>query len=178
MRRVLLLILFCFSSPSEAVIGPQMKDFLCGCEHCQTVDKGEPLDIANHMIRCHSWRKGMQKTLELMSETPKPKVKIKKKSGGGGDTKSKKRSEVLNKDYSWKEDENYGWIYCAEKQTINILNTWIYSEHLGWVWPFTKFMYSDKYGWIYNIKYKNKRIMYWYDRRIWLLPKTFSTIKF
>jgi hypothetical protein len=177
MRRFLLLPTLCLYLALEAAIGPQMEDFLCGCEYCQTVDKGEPLDIASHMIKCHSWRKGMEKTLELMNRTAKPEVKIEEKDRKKISTKNQQDNKVLNKKYSWKESEEYGWIYHAEKQTINILNTWIYSEHLGWVWPFAKFIYSDKYGWIYNVKYKSKRIMYWYDRRMWLLPKAFSKIR-
>ena len=57
-------------------IGPQMKDFLCGCKYCETVDTGEPLDIGGHMIRCHSWRKGMQRTMELMRKTEQPKIEV------------------------------------------------------------------------------------------------------
>ena len=55
-----------------------MKDFLCGCEYCQTVNSGEPLDIAGHMIRCHSWREGMQETIDMLQKSRVPKVKIEK----------------------------------------------------------------------------------------------------
>ena len=178
MRRFLFLFIFCTHILSEGAIGPQMEDFLCGCDYCQTVDKGEPLDIANHMIKCHSWRRGMEKTLELMSKTTKPEIKIEEKNHKKISIKNQQNSDPLNKKYSWKESEELGWIYHTGEQAINILNTWVYAEDLGWVWTFAKFVYSDKYGWIYNTKYKNRRVMYWYDKRMWMFPKAFSKISF
>jgi len=172
---------FCFCFYSHGSIGPQMKDYLCGCEYCITVNQGEPLDISGHMIRCHSWRKGMQKTMEIMRQTQKPKVNIIKKE------KEEKRVveadqdlyvDIYN-DYKWREDAAYGWNYSTTYQNMNLKDMWRYLDSLGWVWIFGReknFLYSEKYGWLYLARYKGSRIAYWYDRRIWSLLQGFKSI--
>ena len=45
---------------------PQVKDFICGCEYCETVHVGQPLDIGYHMMHCHSWRESTLKTMKIM----------------------------------------------------------------------------------------------------------------
>jgi len=177
MRSFIIAFLFCVSLYSHGAIGPQMKDFLCGCEHCETVDRGEPLDIASHMIRCHSWRKGMQKTMEIMEQTKKPKIKIiKKEKKQVVRERADSHVDIYN-DYKWRQDEAYGWTYSTTYQSMNLKDMWRYLEDLGWVWSFGReknFLYSESYGWLYLMSYKNERIAYWYDRRIWALLGSFK----
>ena len=52
---------------------PQVKDFLCGCDYCETVHAGEPLDIGYHMMHCHSWRDSTLKTIRIMEQMKKEK---------------------------------------------------------------------------------------------------------
>ena len=169
------LIVFFIYIKLEAGTIIQIKDFLCGCDHCDTVSTGEPLDIGRHMIMCHSWRKGMQKTMEVMRQTQKPEVEVKEI----GDPKESKiikdqPDENINiyNDYKWRDDPIHGWAYATTHQVISSEDMWLYRRDLGWVWTFgeeRKFLYSEDYGWIYNIIYKSKRVLYFYDKRIWLL---------
>lgn len=52
---------------------PQIKDFICGCEYCETVSTSEPLDIGRHMIRCHSWRDATMNAISIMEQMKKEK---------------------------------------------------------------------------------------------------------
>ena len=182
-------------------IGPQMKDFLCGCEYCETVDTGEPLDIGGHMIRCHSWRKGMQRTMELMRQSQgnadgtmhqnqgipdQPKIEVETRTEEPTEIEENFLGENLTneidpyKDYTWKETELHGWAYATTNQVNFNQDQWIHLEDLGWVWSMANarnFTYSYDYGWIYTILYRNSRVLYWYDRRRWLLAKDFSRKK-
>ena len=167
-------------------VGIQMTDLLCGCKYCKTVDKGFPLDLANHMIRCHSWRKGMQKTMELMRQSEQPKVEIEIREEEPEIIEEKFLVETLDnvdnpyKDYTWKETELHGWAYATTNQVNFTKDQWIHLEDLGWVWSITNprnFIYSYDYGWIYTTLYQNTRVLYWYDRRIWILPKNFTQKK-
>ena len=183
-------------------IGIQMNDLLCGCEYCETVDKGFPLDLASHMIRCHSWRKGMQRTMELMRQsqgnadgltyqnqgipTEQPKIEIEIRAEEPTEIEENFSWENLTneidpyKDYTWKETELHGWAYATTNQVNFNKDQWIHLEDLGWVWSMANarnFTYSYDYGWIYTILYQNTRVLYWYDRRRWLLPKNFTQKK-
>ena len=172
-----------------AQIGPQMKDFLCGCEYCETVDTGEPLDIGGHMIRCHSWRKGMQRTMELMRQSQgipdQPKIEVETRTEQPTIEQNFLGENLTNeidpyKDYTWKETELHGWAYATTKQIDFNKDQWIHLEDLGWVWSMANarnFTYSYDYGWIYTILYRNSRVLYWYDRRRWILPKNFTQKK-
>ena len=164
-------------------IGPQMKDFLCGCEYCETVDTGEPLDIGGHLIRCHSWRKGMQKTMELMRKTEQPKIEIEIRAEQPNEIEENFLGETLDNvdnpysDYTWKETELHGWAYATTNQVNFNTDQWIHLEDLGWVWSIANprnFTYSYDYGWIYTTIYQHSRVLYWYDRRRWILPKNFT----
>ena len=177
-------------------VGPQMKDFLCGCEYCETVDTGEPLDIGGHMIRCHSWRKGMQKTMELMRQSQgnvnetmhqnqgipdQPKIEVETRTEQPAIEENFSWENLTNeidpyKDYTWKETELHGWAYATTNQVNFNKDQWIHLEDLGWVWSMANarnFTYSYDYGWIYTILHQNTRVLYWYDRRYWLLPTDF-----
>ena len=72
MRLIMILLTLPSICLSNTII--QIKDFLCGCNHCATVSTGEPLDIASHMILCESQREGMLKTIEIMNRTKKPEL--------------------------------------------------------------------------------------------------------
>ena len=167
-------------------IGIQMNDLLCGCEYCETVDKGFPLDLASHMIRCHSWRKGMQKTMELMRQTEQPKIEVEIRAEEPRQIEENFLGENLTNeidpysDYTWKETELHGWAYATTNQVNFNKDQWIHLEDLGWVWSIANpknFTYSYDYGWIYTILYQNTRVLYWYDRRRWILPKNFTQKK-
>ena len=165
-------------------VGIQMNDLLCGCEYCKTVDKGFPLDLANHMIRCHSWRKGMQKTMELMRQTEQPKIEVEIRAEEPRQIEENFLGVNLTneidpyKDYTWKETELHGWAYATTNQVNFNIDQWIYLEELGWVWSMASprsFTYSYDYGWFYTILYQNNRVLYWYDRRRWMLPKNIAS---
>jgi hypothetical protein len=160
-------------------VGIQMKDLLCGCKHCETVDTTFPLDLASHMMRCHSWRKGMQKTMELMRQTEQPKVEVEIRVEQPTEIEEIFPRETLEdeidpyKDYTWKETELHGWAYATTNQVNFNKDQWIHLEDLGWVWSMANarnFTYSYDYGWFYTILYQNNRVLYWYDRRRWILP--------
>lgn len=79
----------------------------------------------------------------------------------------------IYKDYSWKETELYGWAFATTNQTKFNADQWIYLEELKWVWSpgeMRHFIYSYDHGWLYNTIYRNKRVLYWYDKRIWAMP--------
>ena len=168
-------------------VGIQMKDLLCGCEHCKTVDPGVPLHIGYHMMKCHSWREGMQETMEMMRKTEKPKVKIEKRPETIPAEIEENFSEEINDnvdnpntDYTWKETDSHGWAYATTNQINFFTDQWLYLEELGWVWTMASnkhFMYTYDYGWIYTMIYQNIRVLYWYDRRIWMLPRDFTQKK-
>ena len=176
MKWIFLVSLFLINELSAGRI-IQMKDFLCGCAHCETVPTQEPLDIGRHMIMCHTWREATMKTMEIMRETEKPKIKIIKKERKKV-TRDRADSHVdIYNDYKWRENEVYGWTYSNTHQVMSLDDMWRYLERLGWVWSFGKqkrFLYSEKYGWLYLMNHKGTRVLYWYDRRIWVLLKNFK----
>jgi len=156
---------------ANAEVGPQMDDFLCGCEYCITVDRGEPLDIAGHLARCHSWRESVQKTMELMNRAKRPDVVVEPKPAVVERIQDDRPS---HEDYSWKETEQFGWAYAATDQLQFDIDQWLYIDDLEWVWTMAgepRYIYSYDYGWLYNRLYQDTRIYYWYDRRGWFLPK-------
>jgi len=179
-------------------LGPQMNDFLCGCDYCETVDKGFPLAIASHMIRCHSWRKGMQKTMELMRQsqgkldastyqtqgipTEQPKIEIEIREEEPKIIEENFSRENLTNvidpynDYQWRQNEDHGWTYATTHQSTTTEDGWLYREDLGWVWTYTEsrnFLYSEQYGWFYSMRYNDRNLLYYYDRRYWLFAYDF-----
>ena len=166
-------------------VGMQMKDLLCGCDYCKTVDPGVPLHIGYHMMKCHSWREGMQETMEMMRQSKQPKIEVEPRTEEPaieenflGENPQDENNPY--KDYTWKETELHGWAYATTKQIDFNIDQWIYLEELGWVWSMAKprnFAYSYDFGWIYFMLYQNNRVLYWYDRRIWMLPQNFTPKK-
>lgn len=172
----------------------QLKDFLCGCDYCRTVSTSEPLDIGRHMIMCHSWRDATMKTIDIMEQMKKEKeiqdkygipvedtlpsysVPDKNKELKVEEPFSEEVKTIYN-DYEWRESDEYGWEFSATSQYVHNEEGWIYLEELEWVWKFGEnknFLYSLDCGWLYRSKYRNYKILYWYDRRIWVLLKDFK----
>ena len=174
---------------------PQIEDFLCGCDYCETVHPGEPLDIGYHMIRCHTWRKSMQKTMKIMEESKPDPFGIparetfpdySKKNFSEGPNNVHKIDTTIKEpklsiiddpynDYEWRYIDNHGWTYSTTIQSTTH-DTWIYREDLGWVFSFgieQNFLYSEEHGWFYTMRYNDRYILYWYDRRYWLYAHDF-----
>ncbi len=159
----------------------QLVDFLCGCEYCETINPTEPLDIGRHFITCHSWRDATLKTMEIMEQMKKPDVKIEKREE---QTKNKiireEADEHVNiyNDYMWRQESIlHGWSYSTTHQAFSLEDMWLYLEDFGWTWTFGQekaFLYTEHNGWIYLMLYKNTRILYWYDRRIWMTVSRFK----
>lgn len=173
MRIIILLLSLANISFAGRII--QLKDFLCGCEYCETVNRGEPLDIGRHMIMCHSWREATLKTMAIMEATKKPKLKDKNTS----ETTKIKQIETTkisdqkkSNEPTWSKDKTGTWTYSDESYLLNN-NGWMYLEDLGWLWTFNKktFLYSEHYGWLYNYLFDKYRIYYWYDRRAWMTSR-------
>jgi hypothetical protein len=167
-------------------IGPQMKDFLCGCDYCETVDTGFPLDISSHMIRCHRWSKGMQKTMELMRQLEQskvePEIHAEEPTGIEKSFSGENLADEIDpyKNYAWKETELHGWVYATTNQANFNTDQWIHLKDLGWVWSIANprnLTYSYDYGWLYTILHQNSRVLYWYNRERWIFPKNFTQNK-
>ena len=175
MRIIILLLSLANISFAGRII--QIKDFLCGCNHCVTVSTGEPLDIASHMILCESQREGMLKTIEIMNRTKKPKLpKLPKINNTETNKTMNKHSKQNKENFSWNKDAYGDWQYSNQINQLNPADSWIYKPNIGWLWSFNKnkFLYSERYGWLYNEVVNNKRIFYWYDRRKWILSRNLS----
>ena len=174
---------------------PQVKDFLCGCDYCETVHAGEPLDIGYHMMNCHSWRKSMIKTMKMMEESKPDPFGIPVRDTLPDYSKKNFSEEPKNvhkvdttikepqlsiiddpyNDYEWRYIDNHGWTYSTTIQSTSN-DTWIYREDLGWVFSFgfeQNFLYSEDHGWFYTMRYNDLNILYWYDRRYWLYAHDF-----
>jgi len=171
----------------------QLKDFLCGCDHCETVSTSEPLDIGRHMIMCHSWRESTMKTIRIMEQMKKEKeledqygIPIedtlptyhvpKKNEKSQVEENFSEEPKTIHNDHTWREHDIHGWNYSATAQNLPNSEGWIYREDLKWVWTFSEkenFLYSMDYGWFYAMRYKDHRLLYWYDRKYWLLASDF-----
>ena len=84
--------------------------------------------------------------------------------------------KTIHNDYEWRTHELHGWNYSASAQHILNNEGWIYREDIKWVWTFSEkknFLYSVDYGWFYAMSYNNHRLLYWYDRKYWLLANDF-----
>ena len=184
--RILILLIFIITTVNASRF-IEIDDFLCGCEYCKTVNRHEPLDVGQHMIRCHEWRKGYYKTMELMNQSKPdpfgvpardllPSLKgNEKKNIHVMDTEQEEPDMSTVKDpyedYEWRYIEEYGWTYSTTNQSDPDQSCWVYSENLGWVYKFSfieNYLYSETYEWIYVMNYGESHIIYWYDKRIWL----------
>lgn len=151
----------------------QLRDYLCGCDYCETVNPQEPLDIAGHMMRCHSQRESMIKTMQLMREIQEPTVDVPPKEES---VFIDSEDMYTHDDYSWNQVDIYGWVYTQHEQFSVDVDKWIYLEALEWVWSpadMYKFVYSYDHGWLYNDMHQGTRIIYWYDKRIWTTINNF-----
>ena len=173
---------------------PQIEDFLCGCDYCESINKHEPLDIGYHIMQHKAWRDGLIKTMDIMNRKPDPfGIPVRDTLP---DYSKKNFSEEPNNvhtedttikepklsiiddpynDYEWRYIENHGWTYSTTIQSTSN-DPWIYREDLGWVFSFgfeENFLYSEEYGWFYSMRYNDRNILYWYDRRYWLYAHDF-----
>ena len=170
----------------------QLKDFLCGCEYCETVQTGEPLDIGRHLLSCHSWRQSTINTMNIMEQMKKekelddqygipiedtlPMYSVPKKQEKKVEEIFSEEPKTIHNDHTWREHDLHGWNYSATAQNLPNSEGWIYREDIKWVWTFSEkenFLFSIDYGWFYAMRYQNHRLLYWYDRRYWLLANDF-----
>ena len=152
----------------------QLKDFLCGCDYCDTVSTSEPLDIGRHMIMCHSWRDATLKTMNIMRQMEQEKLDLKKKAEQleQADTISSVQ-QIITSNYSWMHHEIYGSIYTDTTQINMSVDRWVYTNAYKWVWVIADvdhFLYSYDYGWLYVTKYQQFKVTYRYDIKRWILP--------
>ena len=169
-------LFFLLATPCLSSTIIQVKDFLCGCDYCNTVNAQEPLDISGHMIRCHSWKKSMEKTMEIMNQTEKPKIIKKEEQNNSLQNEIANYLESNNLNHEWSNDIDGSWVYLNNDSISQGLDSWLYREDLGWIWAFNKnqFLFSERYGWLLNYSVARRRVFYWYDRRIWIFPKILS----
>jgi hypothetical protein len=109
----------------------------------------------------------MIKTMELLNETPEPEVLVPPRESQPEDI------SITDQQYNWSEDTLYGWVYADSTQTTILENQWIYTESLDWIWVFDSprnFSYSANYGWLYTRIYMGEKVVYWYDKRMWMIP--------
>lgn len=86
-------------------------------------------------------------------------------------------AETIRNDYKWREHEIHGHVFSTTAQHVLNDEGWIYRDDLEWVWVFgsdQSFLYSVDYGWFYAMAYRSHRLLYWYDRRYWLLAGEFD----
>ncbi len=169
------LILFVVVTSTQARVGPQLKDFLCGCEYCVTVPTQEPLDIGRHMIMCHSSRDATLKTLEIMRQMKQERLDLEKKASQLEQLDViRSIQDSITSTYTWTTHEIYGSVYSDPSQLSRSVDRWIYTEDFKWVWSVAdmeNFLYSYDYGWLYVTKYQWFRVVYWYEKQTWTFPR-------
>lgn len=158
----------------QARVGPQLKDFLCGCDYCVTIPTQQPLDIGKHMIMCHSWKEATLKTMNVMRQLKQESLNLEKK------TSQLEQPDVIRSiqdsitsTYTWTSHEIYGSVYSDPTQLSGSVDQWIYTKDFKWVWSVAdmeNFLYSYEYGWLYVTKYQQFRIIYFYEKKQWILP--------
>lgn len=155
----------------------QLKDFLCGCEYCETVSTSEPLDIGRHMIMCHSWRDATLKTMRIMEEMrqaeikqPEPTIEVPEII----EQSSTRTDPETGITYDWQHNDQFGMVFADVGNVRLDADQWLYLEHVEWVWMMggqRDFLFSYDHGWLYTRDYFGYKIYYWYDRRIWCLSR-------
>jgi hypothetical protein len=173
---------------------PQIEDFLCGCNYCESINKHEPLDVGYHMMQHQAYRDGLIKTMDIINRKPDPfgipvrdtlpdysrkNFSEEPKNVHKVDTTIKEpKLSIIDdpyNDYEWRYIDNHGWTYSTTIQSTTN-DTWIYREDIGWVFSFgieQNFLYSEEHGWFYTMRYIDRNILYWYDRRYWLYAHDF-----
>ena len=172
---IVMFLIFTWWCDARTVI--QLKDCLCGCEHCVTVPTQEPLDIGRHMIMCHSWRDATLKTMRIMEEMrqaeikqPEPIVEVPQVI----EQSSKRTDPETGITYDWQHNDQLGMVYADVEHVQFDVDQWLYLEHIEWVWMMggqTNFLFSYDHGWLYTQNYFGYKIYYWYDRRTWCLSR-------
>jgi hypothetical protein len=190
--RLIFILFFFLNLNLRARYAPQIKDFLCGCDYCETVLPGEPLVIGRHMIMCDSWRESTMNTFRIMQEMKQQKLNDKhgvpiedtlptysvpsKHEQTEIEENFSEEPKTIHNDHTWRVHDVHGWNYSATAQNLPNSEGWIYREDIKWVWTFSEkenFLYSVDYGWFYAMSYKNYRLLYWYDRKYWLFANNF-----
>ena len=86
------------------------------------------------------------------------------------------KPKTIHNDHVWRVHDLHGWNYSATAQNLPNSEGWIYREDLKWVWKFAekeKFLYSVDFGWFYTMRYRSYKLLYWYDRKYWLMASDF-----
>ena len=151
----------------------QLKDFLCGCDYCNTISTSETLHIGTHMIMCHSWRKSTLKTIEIMRQQEQKKINLEKKAQQLEQPQVIKSTyQIISSSYTWSRHDLYGLIYSNTNNVVNSMDRWLYNKDFKWVWSIAgmkNFLYSYEYGWLYVDTYQQLTILYVYDEQSWIL---------
>ncbi|NBT42065.1 MAG: hypothetical protein EBT20_16630 [Alphaproteobacteria bacterium] len=146
------------------------------------------------MMQHQAWRDGLIKTMDIINRKPDPfgipvrdtlpdysrkNFSEEPKNVHKVDTTIKEpKLSIIDdpyNDYEWRYINNHGWTYSTTIQSTTH-DTWIYREDLGWVFSFgieQNFLYSEEHGWFYSMRYNDRNILYWYDRRYWLYAHDF-----
>ena len=104
------------------------------------------------------------KTMEIMRQMNQPEVVVPEKD----------EPVYAHDEFSWRDTELYGWVFMEKEQTTINNNQWVFLDNTDWFWApagLDNYLYSYMHGWLYNRIYKQRRIIYWYDKRLWVLPK-------
>lgn len=155
-------------------LGYSVKDFLCGCDYCNTINPSQPLSIATHHMNCESFKKNsiMKKLTEaqgkknVMQSTQPESIK----SLSLHDQLAKSQHEKRNLEKKIQEKNNF--ISMLQQSSSSFINGWIYEpKHFRWIYvskTFAPYIYSEELGWIF-IK---KEYYYVYDKSQWRkIPK-------
>lgn len=150
-------------------LGYSVKDFLCGCNYCNTINPSQPLSIATHHMNCESFKKNsiMRKLIEaqgkknVMQSTQPESIK----SLSLHDQLAKSQQEKRNLEKKIQEKNNF--ISMLQQSSSSFINGWIYEpKHFRWIYvskTFAPYIYSEELGWIF-IK---KEYYYVYDKSQW-----------
>ena len=175
MRYVILLLMSVCTLSAGTII--QIKDFLCGCDYCKTVDTGEPLDIGRHMIMCHGWRDATLKTMEVMEEMKKAKIEEDTPQVTvpvPEDHPEPQTDPTTGITYDWQYTDQLGPVFADVNHIQFDVDQWLYLEQIEWVWMMAnrpEFIFSYDYGWLYVYRYLGHKLYYWYDKRMWVFSR-------
>jgi len=136
-------------------LGYSVKDFLCGCDYCNTINPSQPLSIATHHMNCESFKKNkiMKKLMQAQSKksTMQSTQPEQIKSMSLHDQLSKSQQEKLNLEKKIQEKNNF--ISMLQQSSKSFINGWIYEpEHFRWIYvskSFAPYIYSEELGWIF-----------------------------
>lgn len=165
--RILCFLVFLFIN--SICFGYSIKDFLCGCDYCKTVNPSEPLGVATHYAKCESLRKNqiIKKLIQAKNKkdilSPTQQKQNKSISLHEQLTQTQQEKRKLEK----KIEEKNNFISMLQQSSSFFINGWIYEpNHFNWIYvskTFAPYIYSEELGWIF-IK---KEYYYIYDKSQW-----------